>query len=486
MRRRCSQELPADDRMKLDLARNLRTSGYLLEGISDRPAALAAYEQALAVVKGLKPAEGMTEPLYLVESRITHSIGWLYHANGKEEESVAWLRKACEILDQGIASRPAKTGSLVDKESRLFLVNTLNALSGPLGALRRTSESLADQRRALEVARAVSHDDPDDPANRNSVAATYYNIGGLYRSMARPDEAFSAFREGLDILDKLVNEYPAIIEYRRFQARNHNGCGDSLQEMGRPAEALAYFRLALETWKRVVDDNPDRYAEPVELGSTYNRIGWLLFARGRMTEALEQYEAARAVFQKLIDRFPPHLLPRTRSELSNVLINIAEIERRQGRLAEARTSCDKAIASREAVIKEFPEVLGYRIRMGECLLRSGQVRLDAGDIAGATADWRRAVASYEGLGYRVGEIALFEAGCHAMLSRAASLSGSGKSAGDEASEASKAIAILRKCIAEGYHDPELESESCLDPLRGRLDFRQLMMDVAFPAEPFEP
>ncbi len=41
-RRTLSEELPADDRIKLDLARNLRTSGYLLEGISDRPAALAA------------------------------------------------------------------------------------------------------------------------------------------------------------------------------------------------------------------------------------------------------------------------------------------------------------------------------------------------------------------------------------------------------------------------------------------------------------
>ena len=437
VRRTLSEELPTDGRIKLDLARNLRSGGYLLEGISDRHAALAAYEKALAIVKGIQPTAGMTEPLYLVESRITHSIGWLYHANGKEEDAVVWLRKACEILDKGINSRPGETGSLADKESRLLLVNSLNALSGPLGALRRTSESLADQRRALEVARVISRDDPQDPEIRNCVAATYYNIGGLYRSMARPAEAFSAFRAGLDVLDKLVNDYPAIIEYRRFQARNLNGGGDSLQEMGRPDEALPYFRTALETWKRVVDDNPARYAEPIELATTYNRIGWLLFARGRMTEALEQYEAARAVLQKLMDRFPPHLLPRTRSELSNILINIAEIERRQGRLVEARASCDRAIALREGVIKEFPEVLGYRIRIGECIVRSGQVRLDAGDIAGATADWRRAVAFYEGLGDRGGELAFFEAGCHAMLSRAARLSGSGMSAADAASEAGK-------------------------------------------------
>ena len=124
--------------------------------------------------------------------------------------------------------------------------------------------------------------------------------------------------------------------------------------------------------EKVVDDNPARYAEPLELASTHNRIGWLFFGMSRMTEALEQYDEAKAIFRKLIDTFPPGLVPRTRSELSNVLINIAEIRRRQGRLADARASCDEAVAIREAVIKEFPEVLGYRVRLGECVLRSGQ------------------------------------------------------------------------------------------------------------------
>jgi hypothetical protein len=179
-------------------------------------------------------------------------------------------------------------------------------------------------------------------------------------------------------------------------------------------------------------------------------------------------------------------VPRTRSELSNVLINIAEIQRRQGRLAEARASCDQAIAIRKAVIKELPEVLGYRLRMGECLLRSGQVRLDAGDIPGATADWRRAIELYQGLPFRGGELAMFQAGCHAMRSSVAGMSGSGVSAAVGASEAEEAMVILRQIVAEGYHAPQLGNESCLEPLRSRLDFQLLMMDVAFPAEPLAP
>jgi len=44
--------------------------------------------------------------------------------------------------------------------------------------------------------------------------------------------------------------------------------------------------------------------------------------------------------------------------------------------------------------------------------------------------------------------------------------------------------ILRQIVDECYHDPQLTSESALDPLRFRPDFHLLMMDAAFPAEPF--
>ena len=223
-----------------------------------------------------------------------------------------------------------------------------------------------------------------------------------------------------------------------------NGCGDAFKDQGRPDEALPYFREARAAWQKVVDDNPARYAEPIELGGTYNRIGWLLFGMGHMDRALEEYEAARMVFQKLIDSNPPHQVHRTRSELANVLINMVELQRRQGRLAEARELCDRAIAIRQAVIKEYPEIVSYRSRMGECWLRSGQVRLAAGDIAGATADWRRGLLAYGELKRRSGETAMFEAGCHAMLSSVAGVSGSGVPASEGPSEAEKAMAILRR------------------------------------------
>ena len=236
-----------------------------------------------------------------------------------------------------------------------------------------------------------------------------------------------------------------------------NGCGDSLEELGRPAEALAYFHAARTAWKKVVDDNPARYAEPVELGTTHNRIGWLLFGMGRMNEALEQYEAARSVFQKLLDTFPPHLLaqdPERALERPDQHRRDPAQAGATGRGEGELRRGDRDPGGRDQGVPGGP---GLSLRMGECLLRSGQVRLAAGDIAGATADWRQALLVYAGLPRRGGEIALFEAGCHAMLSSVAGMSGSGVPAAEGASETEKAMAILHQAIAEGYHAPELKN-----------------------------
>ena len=79
---------------------------------------------------------------------------------------------------------------------------------------------------------------------------------------------------------------------------------------------------------------------------------------------------------------------------------------------------------------------------------------------------------------------MFEAGCHAMLSHVAGMKDSGVPAGERQAEAEKAMAILRRIVAEGFRDPELRGESSLEPLRSRPDFRLLMMDADFPARPF--
>jgi hypothetical protein len=45
--------------------------------------------------------------------------------------------------------------------------------------------------------------------------------------------------------------------------------------------------------------------------------------------------------------------------------------------------------------------------------------------------------------------------------------------------------LLRRAVAMGISDPaQLRRDSDLDPLRPRADFRALLLDLDFPANPF--
>ncbi len=48
------------------------------------------------------------------------------------------------------------------------------------------------------------------------------------------------------------------------------------------------------------------------------------------------------------------------------------------------------------------------------------------------------------------------------------------------------MALLRKAIQMGYSAESYRTEDALDPLRGRDDFRLLLLDLAMPADPFAP
>jgi hypothetical protein len=127
-------------------------------------------------------------------------------------------------------------------------------------------------------------------------------------------------------------------------------------------------------------------------------------------------------------------------------------------------------------------VTKYRSGLASGVRQLGLARAAAGDLAGAVADARKALSLYEGLPSRTVED-WFETACvHAAL---AGLAGSGVPAAEAEREADAAMALLRKAVGLGYRDADaVHAEEALDPLRSRDDFRLLMLDLTFPADPF--
>jgi hypothetical protein len=80
---------------------------------------------------------------------------------------------------------------------------------------------------------------------------------------------------------------------------------------------------------------------------------------------------------------------------------------------------------------------------------------------------------------------LYNLACwHAQLAGVAAMSGSGITSAEGRAEAERAMQWLHRAVA-GYRNVALmQRDHDLDPLRSRPDFQLLMMDLAFPADPF--
>jgi eukaryotic-like serine/threonine-protein kinase len=108
-----------------------------------------------------------------------------------------------------------------------------------------------------------------------------------------------------------------------------------------------------------------------------------------------------------------------------------------------------------------------------------------GDFAGASADWRRAIALYKTVAGQDGECLFFYACCHASLSSLAGLPDTVVSVSEKYAQADRAMALLLRAVEVGYCAPyAYRNEPALDPLRGRADFQLLMLDLVFPKDPF--
>jgi tetratricopeptide (TPR) repeat protein len=248
-------------------------------------------------------------------------------------------------------------------------------------------------------------------------------------------EAEAEYRQAIAISQKVTADNPAVTRFRVFLGNHHHGLGDLLSQTGKPAEAEAEYRRALEICAKLAADNPK--------------------------------------------------VPHHRKVVASCHEDLSVVLRRLGRPAEARDGCDQAIAIREVLVQEVPKVRMYRSDLAWSYRRRGLARGDVDDLAGAAADARRAIALWEGLPSRTDGEWFETAFARAALAGLAGRDGSGVSAAEAASEADVAMALLGRAVALGFRSLDsFSTEDALDPLRGRDDFRLLLMDLAMPAEPF--
>jgi serine/threonine-protein kinase len=405
------------------------------------------------------------------------SIGQLLSDTGKSDQAMAEYHRALAIRKELMEDHPGIPAFRHD------LAHTQISIANLLQSRGRTAEALERYRAAQQIFQGLADSSPSVSHYRADLAFSHYWIGGLLPSTNRLPEALDESRRAVALYHRLAADNPSITHYRGGLAGNHGNIGWILSQMGRTEDAMAEYREALTIHQKLAADNPALTGRRRTLAWNHHAIGNLLRDAGRPAEALEHYRPAIDIMQELVQQNPS--LMDFRDTAAEYGSDAVAALLRLGRTTEARGLIDRSVPRLEELVAAEPSNVEYREDLVESLLRRGQVLRAQGEPARASADWRRASALYGAAEAPKASARLLLACCHAGLSALAGVQGSGVRADQGSLEAGRAMELLRRAVAEGLRDRgRLGNEAALDPLRARIDFQLLLLDVGMPIDPF--
>jgi serine/threonine-protein kinase len=462
-------------RSRMDLAETIVHIAYVLSWTSKSSEAAADYRKALAILEKLVE-DHPSAPEFRSRLADGHfSLGTMLMTTETPSEAEAELRTALAIQQKLADHYPGV--SKFRNALALSHINVGNVLRGT-----KPSEAEAEYRKAKEIYQKLVEDNPAVTDFRSFLSASHGNLGDLLKD-TKPSEAEAELRAALAIDQKLADDNPTVTQFRSFLSSNHESLGTLLSTAGKRSDAEAEYSKAMAIQQKLADDHPDNTHFQRGLADRLDSIGRVLAQAGKVREAIGHYAREETIRQKLA--LANRVNPNYRADLSSCQTSAANALRRLGRLEEALAACERALATGEPLVEAYPAVELYREYLGETYLRLGQVRCDLKNLAGTADAWKRACAQFDADKFQHGEPTFFLACCHAGLAGIAGRPGSGVSAAEGADQAEKAMVGLRRAIALGYRYPEAyRTESALDPLRDRADFKMLMMDLAMPAQAF--
>jgi eukaryotic-like serine/threonine-protein kinase len=470
-----AREPGAETRAKVDVGRSLTSVADTLFSLGRSNEALATYRRSESLLAGLA---GSDPAARAAAAACRTRMASLLRYDGKTARALAACRLA-RTDQELLAALPGASN-----EARRELAETVDKIGYLLWVSGKYEEAVDELQAAMAIYQKLADENPDVVEFRYGLGRTHFYLGNVLPLTGRTAEGVAEFHASLNIFQSLTDGNAAVTRFRRYLGLGRNYFANLLLDVGKPMEAEAECRKALALLQKLVDDDPTASDFRSVLEGCHQSLGTMLLQAGKRVEAEIECRKAQVHCEKLLAENPSL----AQNQLMNAiaLAGLGDVVRSSGRAADARLLYDRAIDLEQQLQDDPTFVLG-RHAIVSATRRRGLALRDLGDDVGAAADASQALRLADGLESRSFGYLLELACCHAALAGLAGQAGSGVSAFDGEREATKAMDWLRQAVANGFRNTnQLRTESALDPLRHRPDFRHLMMDVVFPSETFAP
>jgi tetratricopeptide (TPR) repeat protein len=296
-------------------------------------------------------------------------------------------------------------------------------------------------------------------------------------NLGRGAEAETGFAESLALRRQLVEKWPAVPDFRLRLGRVLWVRGQLRATTGRPGEAGADFHEALALLTRLVEEHPEVYEHGSEMVEVVTHLAALPPAGDQARQETERLLRGAVQACEKLERPAPgkEAVPVFSAQVRYALGQFLESA---GDAAAAAEVLGAALAEQKQVVAKAPSVDASGVLIA-ILCRMGR----HAEAAAAAEDMAR--------GFPDNGLGLYNAACALSQCKALAAKGS-QPTGAKREElrqtyADRAMHLLRQAVQHGFKAAaQIDSDSDLDPVRGRADFEELLESLGVPRRELLP
>jgi len=464
-----------------ELAAAYERVGEITGDIGSLPAAIESLQRARAIRQRLAGEQPNSDDAQAALADVLGRQSGFLSEVGRVPEALEALQQA-RAIRQRLADYQPRVAS-----RRIKLAGTDVNIANLLGyRMNRTEDAIARVEGAVAMYDELARVGTLDDSARRGLSEALLVLGLLRHQIGRWAEALEPYEKAIAIFDQLVLEHPEDLELRHALGRALDTHGTTATEMNRLDDAAQSFQRALATYEGLVRDQPNVSRFQYDLGHAHQSVAWWLTRTQRLTGALEEYGRALQVLDRLARDHPT--VSRYSSMHGHTMSAMGDTLRELGRLDEALLTMRQAEEVLDRVARDNPDVAQYQSMKANQQLISASLLDQMGHRGEAMTAYEQALATYERILHPAAGYSYNMACAHACLASLISTE-PGELSPSRRAEAARhldqAMAALHRAVQGGYRQVGLATrDPDLAPLRSRPDFQQLMLDLAFPTNPF--
>jgi serine/threonine-protein kinase len=464
---------------KAVLASTLSNLAYVQLMTGQQSLALSNQQEALKLCESLAQDYPGEERFRFSLAEVLNQLGVMLRGNDQMEEAEGTLERSGGILAELLLRHP------LEERYKAQLALVSNNLGVLYRVTHRLKEAQEQYQKALQVQRALYRDHRGDVKYRSGLANSCYNLGNVYIDLNQAQNALRSFDEAVGVLEDLVREQPAVPAYRASLAKFVGNTATLLGFQGRPEEARPRLERARDLLVQLVSEHRDVLRFREDLALTYYHLGHAQKNTGQPANALGSFEQARDLFESLARSNPNdlkslnmlgttyHLLGFLGARLHGDAESLDALKRSIPRLKEASTRAPDDFRSELA--EAYHDLLVGLFRTG----KHAEMKHYMEEAFQAFHE------NHPGTNETYTLACLYSLKSAAIIAQGPGSSAELQALSDRYAEL--AVELLRRAPRNSEDGmPMIQRDPLLDAIRTRSDFRLLLLDLGFPAQPFRP